>query len=218
MGDILTEKQELVLKAIRDFFIANSYAPSLTELQRILAITTKRGVVIHLLALERKGYIIRTNEPRGIKLVDEEEDSIAFEYMVGIPILGYVNAGTPLVSAVEENLGMLKVQGKILGKIKKGLFSVIVKGDSMNEEMVDGTKISDGNYLIVDKDSTIENGDVVVAIIENSATVKKIKRSKDMVVLYPNSSNPIHQPIFINKDWSGLINGKVIKVLEKPTI
>jgi len=218
MGDILTEKQILVLKAIRDFFIANTFAPSLTELQRILGISTKRGVVVHLMALERKGYIIRTNEPRGIRLVDEDEESVAFEYMVGIPILGYVNAGTPLVNAVEENLGMLKVQGKILGKVKKGLFSVIVKGDSMNEEVIDGTKISDGNYLIVDKDSAVEDGDVVVAIIENSATVKKIKRGKDMVTLYPHSSNPIHQPIFVNRDWSGLINGKVIKVLEKPTI
>ena len=218
MGDILTEKQILVLKAIRDFFIANTFAPSLTELQRILGISTKRGVVVHLMALERKGYIIRTNEPRGIRLVDEDEESVAFEYMVGIPILGYVNAGTPLVNAVEENLGVLKVQGKILGKVKKGLFSVIVKGDSMNEEVIDGTKISDGNYLIVDKDSAVEDGDVVVAIIENSATVKKIKRGKDMVTLYPNSNNPIHQPIFVNRDWSGLINGKVIKVLEKPTI
>ncbi|KKQ10579.1 MAG: LexA repressor [candidate division WS6 bacterium GW2011_GWE1_36_69] len=172
MGDILTEKQILVLKAIRDFFIANTCAPSLTELQRILGISTKRGVVVHLMALERKGYIIRTNEPRGIRLVDEDEESVAFEYMVGIPILGYVNAGTPLVNAVEENLGVLKVQGKILGKVKKGLFSVIVKGDSMNEEVIDGTKISDGNYLIVDKDSAVEDGDVVVAIIENSATVK----------------------------------------------
>lgn len=218
MGDRLTEKQELVLKAIRDFFIANAYAPSLTELQRILSISTKRGVVIHLMALEKKGYIIRTNEPRGIRLVSEDEESVSFEYMVGIPILGYVNAGTPLVNAEEENLGVLKVQENLLGKIKKGLFSVIVKGDSMNEEVVDGTKISDGDYLVVDKNSAIEDGDVVVAIIENSATVKKIKREKDMTVLYPHSSNPIHQPIFINRDWSGLINGKVVKVLKKPSI
>ncbi len=217
MGGILTGKQELVLKAIRDFFLENSYAPSLSELQKLLGISTKRGVVIHLMALEKKGYIIRTNEPRGIRLVDENDEAISFEYLVGIPILGYVNAGTPLVSAEEENLGVIKVQDNLLGKIKKGLFSVIVKGDSMNEEIVGDTKISDGNYLIVDKNSTVEDGDVVVAIIENSATVKKIKKDKDMIVLYPHSSNPIHQPIFINRDWSGLINGKVVKVLKKPT-
>ena len=218
MGDILTEKQELVLKAIRDFFLENSFAPSLTELQRILDISTKRGVVIHLMALERKGYIIRTNEPRGIRLIDDNEEAISFEYMVGIPILGYVNAGTPLVNANEENLGILKVAKNIIGKGKKNLFSVVVKGDSMNEAIVGNTKVSDGNYLIVDKDAEVSDGDIVVAIIENSATVKRIKRLEDMIVLYPQSSNPIHQPIFLGLDFNGLINGKVVRVLENPAI
>lgn len=218
MNGILTGKQELVLKTIRSYFLENGYAPSLSELQKLLDISTKRGVVIHLIALEKKGYIIRTNEPRGIRLVDENDEAIDFQYLVGIPILGYVNAGTPLVNAEEENLGILKVQDNLLGKIKKGLFSVIVKGDSMNEESIEGNKITEGDYLVVDKESIIEDGDVVVAIIENSATVKKIKHEKDMTVLYPHSSNPIHQPIFINRDWSGLINGKVVKVLKKPTI
>lgn len=218
MNGILTGKQELVLKTIRDCFLENGYAPSLSELQKLLGITTKRGVVIHLMALEKKGYIMRTNEPRGIKLVDENDEAINYEYLIGIPILGYVNAGTPLVNAQEENLGVIKVQDTLLGKIKKGLFSVIVKGDSMNEEEIDGTKITEGDYLVVDKNSSVEDGDVVVAVIENSATVKKIKREKDMTVLYPHSNNPIHQPIFINRDWSGFINGKVVKVLKKPSI
>ncbi len=218
MGDILTEKQVLVLKAIRDFFLENSCAPSLTELQRMLNISTKRGVVIHLMALERKGYIIRTNEPRGIRLVDDSEETMSFEYMVGIPILGYVNAGTPLVPAQEENLGVLKVDKDILGKSKKDLFSVIVKGDSMDEAQIGNTMISEGNYLVVDKGAEVSDGDIVVAIIENSATVKKIKRLEDMIVLYPQSSNPIHQPIFLGLDFNGLINGKVIKVLENPAI
>jgi repressor LexA len=218
MGGVLTSKQELVLKTIRNFFLENGYAPSLTELQRLLDISTKRGVVIHLMALERKGYIIRTNEPRGIQLVNDNDESINFEYLVGIPILGYVNAGSPLVSAEEENLGVIKVEKNLLGKIKKTLFSVIVKGDSMNEESVNGVKIEDGDYLVIDKESEIEDGDPVVAVIDNAATVKKIKREKDMTILYPHSNNPKHQPIFINRDWSGVINGKVIRVLKKPTV
>lgn len=218
MNSNLTGKQELVLKTIRDFFLENGYAPSLTELQRMLNISTKRGVVIHLIALEKKGYILRTNEPRGIKLLDESDDSIDFQYLIGIPILGYVNAGTPLVSAEEENLGVIKVEKSLLGKIKKKLFSVIVKGDSMNEESIDGVKITEGDYLVVDKESDIDDGDVVVAVIENAATVKKIKKEKDMTILYPHSNNPKHQPIFINRDWSGVINGKVVKVLKKPSL
>jgi repressor LexA len=214
MGGILTKKQEVVLKIIRKFFLENGYAPSLTELQEALNITTKRGVVNHLIALERKGYILRSGEPRGIHIVDNDEE-VVYEYLIGIPILGYANAGTPLVDAQEENLGMLKVDREIVGK-KENLFSLIVKGDSMDLSTIDGKNIVDGSYLIVQRDSDIEDGDIVVAVVENSATVKKLKREKDMVILYPESSNPSNQPIYLNRDTESMFNGKVIKVLENP--
>ena len=120
MGDILTEKQELVLKVIRSYYLENGIAPSLNELQAMLNISTKRGVVNHLIALERKGYIFRTGEPRGIHMVNEEED-VVYEYLVGVPILGYANAGTPMVAAEEENIGVLKIDRNLLGR-KRDLF------------------------------------------------------------------------------------------------
>ncbi len=216
MDSILTAKQDLVLRVIRDYFLQNGFAPSLSELQVLLDIATKRGVVNHLIALEKKGYIIRTSEPRGIRMVKDNEEPV-YEYLIGVPILGYANAGTPLVSAEEENLGVLRIDKKILGK-KKSLFSLIVKGDSMDREMIDGKTIIDGNYLIVDKEAEVLDGDVVVAIIENCATVKRFKKDQDMVILYPNSSNPIHQPIYLDKNTESIINGKVVRVLEKPSI
>ena len=73
MDEKLTERQKLVLNTIRNFFLDNGYAPSLTELQQLLEISTKRGVVSHLEALEKKGYIIRTSEARGIQVINEEE-------------------------------------------------------------------------------------------------------------------------------------------------
>ena len=216
MDSILTAKQDLVLRVIRDYFLQNGFAPSLSELQVLLDIATKRGVVNHLIALEKKGYIIRTSEPRGIRMVKDNEEPV-YEYLIGVPILGYANAGTPLVSAEEENLGVLRIDKKILGK-KKSLFSLIVKGDSMDREIIDGKTIIDGNYLIVDKEAEVLDGDVVVAIIENCATVKRFKKDQDMVILYPNSSNPIHQPIYLDKNTESIINGKVVRVLEKPSI
>jgi len=216
MGGILTKKQELVLKIIRNYYLETGYAPSLTELQQDLNISTKRGVVNHLIALEKKGYIFRTGEPRGIHMVDNDEE-VVYEYLVGIPVLGYANAGTPLVSSEEENIGVLKVDRNLIGK-KNNLFSLIIKGDSMDLAEIDGKNILEGNYILVQKDTEIEDGDVVLAIIENSATVKKFKREKDMIVLYPQSSNPMNQPIYLNKDTESIINGKVIKVLENPSI
>ena len=216
MGGVLTKKQELVLKIIRNCFLENGYAPSLTELQDSLGISTKRGVVNHLIALEKKGYIFRTSEPRGIHMVGDD-DEVVYDYLVGIPVLGYANAGTPLVSGEEENLGILKVDRLLVGK-KDNLFSLIIKGDSMDMANIDGRSIKEGSYVIVHKNTDITNGDIVVAIIENSATVKKFKKVKDMIVLYPQSSNPQNQPIYLDKNTESIINGKVIKVLENPSI
>ncbi|MGI5897593.1 MAG: transcriptional repressor LexA [Candidatus Dojkabacteria bacterium] len=215
MDCILTKKQKNVLRVIKRYYLENEHAPSLSELQQELGISTKRGVVVHLLALEKKGYIFRTGKPRGIHMVEKDEE-IVYDYLVGIPILGYANAGTPLVSAEEENIGVLKVDQNIVGK-KENLFSLIVKGDSMDLAEIDGNRLDNGSYIIVQKDCEIEDGDIVVAIIENGATVKRIKQNKDMIILYPESSNPLNQPIYIDRNTDSIINGKVIKVLENPT-
>jgi len=215
MGGILTKKQEKVLRIIRRYYLENGYAPSLGELQEFLGISTKRGVVNHLIALEKKGYIIRTGDPRGIHIVDNDEE-IVYDYLIGVPILGYANAGTPLVSAEEETLGHIKIDPKLVNK-KNDLFALIVKGDSMDLAEVEGKNIEEESYLIVQKNAEIKDGDVVVAIIDNSATVKRFKKGDGMITLYPESTNPLNQPIFLDKDTDVMFNGKVIKVLENPT-
>jgi repressor LexA len=215
MGGRLTQRQEEVLRAIREFFLDNGYAPSLSELQQILSISTKRGVVNHLEVLEKKGYIIRTSEPRGIQILSDEEE--VYEYLVGIPILGYANAGTPMVLAEEQNLGILQVDKSLLKK-KENLFSLIIKGDSMNQKSIDGKSLEEGHYLVIQRDSSFENGDVVVAIVDGCATVKSIKKDKDIVILYPQSDNPMHKPIYLDRNSDSIINGKVVMVLDNPQI
>jgi repressor LexA len=220
MGDKLTKRQEKVLNLIRDFFLQNNQAPSLGELQEMLGFKSKRGVVNHLIALENKGYIIRTSEPRGIQILDSQDDdnNIVYEYLIGIPIFGYANAGTPLAVAEEDWIGKIKVDKSILGKkSNKELFALIVKGTSMNKRVLEGETIEDGKYIVIDKDAEVQEGDTVVAIIDNSATVKNISfKNDDMVVLYPESNDSKHQPIYIDSNSDFLINGKVIKVLNNP--
>ena len=198
MDGILTQKQEEVLRIIKDCYLENGYAPSLNELKEKLGISTKRGVVAHLIALEKKGFIFRTGQPRGIHMV-ENDDQIVYDYLVGVPILGYANAGIPMVAAEEENLGILKIDRNMLGK-KKNLFSLIIKGDSMDLAKIDGETLDDGRYIVVQKDAEFEDGDIVVAIIDNCATVKRFKRAKNMIILYPDSSNPLNQPIYIDRN------------------
>jgi len=217
MDEKLTQRQEEVLKIIRNFFLDNGYAPSLTELQQMLNISTKRGVVNHLKVLEKKGYIIRTNKARGIHVVKDQIDE-NYDYLVGIPILGYANAGTPIALAQEENLGTLQVDRSLINKKGKELFALMIKGDSMDMKKINGKKLEDGHYVIVQKDSNYEDGDTVVAIVDGCATVKNIKKSRGMVILYPQSSNPKHKPIYLNSKSNSMINGKVIMVLDNPNI
>jgi repressor LexA len=211
MKPYLTEKQRRVMEIIRDFFLENGHAPSLGELQQLLSINTKRGVVNHLNSLEKKGFIIRTSEARGIKLVEEEE----YDYLIGIPILGYANAGTPLAIAEEERLGVLHVDKKLLKK-RDDLFALITKGDSMNRKQVKGKTLNDGSFVIVSKNSEIHDGDAVVAVLDNSATIKSFKKDGDMIILYPESDNEAHTPIYLDRFSNSLINGKVVMVLDNP--
>jgi repressor LexA len=211
MKPYLTEKQRRVMEMIRDFFLENGHAPSLGELQQMLSINTKRGVVNHLNSLEKKGFIIRTSEARGIKLVEEEE----YEYLIGIPILGYANAGTPLAIAEEDRLGVLHVDKKLL-KNRKDLFALIVKGDSMNQKEVRKKQMKDSSYVVVSKEAEVMDGDAVVAVLDNSATIKSFKRDGDMIILYPESDNEVHTPIYLDRYSNSLINGKVVMVLDNP--
>ncbi len=208
----ITEKQDKVLTFIRDYFLEKGVAPSLSELQEQLGVSTKRGVVTHLVALEKKGFIIRTGGARGIQLQDEEN----YEYLIGIPVLGYANAGTPLATAEEDYIGTLRVDSNLLKK-KSELFSLIVKGESMNKHVLNNVSLANGNYAIVDKQSEVSDGDAIVAIIDNSATIKIFKRENDVIILYPNSYNKTYQPIYLDPSRENIVSGKVIMAFQNPT-
>lgn len=209
----ITEKQDKVLGFIRDYYLEKGQAPSLTELQEYLSISTKRGVVVHLEALERKGFIIRTGGPRGIQLQGEEN----YDYLIGIPILGYANAGTPLAVAQEDYIGTLKVDSKLLKK-KSDLFSLIVKGNSMNKHSVNNVLLSNGNYVIIDKQKEVSDGDTILAIIDNCATIKIFKKQDNIIILYPNSYDNSYQPIYLDKGRENIINGKVVMAFQNPQL
>ena len=211
MSKDLTLKQRKVLEAIQQYIYEYEEPPTLPELQEELGISTKRGVAKHLEALEKKGYVYRNGKPRGIVLTDPNYVQNTY----GIPILGYANAGSPLVFAEEDIIGTIHVD-KDLVKKRKDIFALIVKGDSMNMKTVDRIPIADGNFAIVQKGGDFHNGDPVLAVINNGATIKSFKKSSNSIILYPESTNPIHTPIYLRSNNDGFINGKIIAVLENP--
>lgn len=210
MAKGLTSKQEVVLEVIKNYMEQNEEAPTLRELQEALNIKTKRGVVKHLEALDRKGYIYRYGGPRGMRLTNPN-----YIDTLSIPLIGYANAGAPLVLAEEDFQGYIQIDKNLLPKTSDA-FGLVIEGDSMNMKHINKVPMHNGNYIIIEKTNNISNGDVVLAVIDGSATVKTFKKSENSIILYPESDNPIHTPLYLNGDNGGFINGKVIAVLENP--
>ena len=210
MSDYLTPAQENTLNQIRKFLLTRGYAPTLSELQAVLGGITKRAVVKHLEALEKKGRIQRSSKPRGIKLLEVTDNS-----MVSTNILGFANAGSPMVFAEEQKVGTLRIDKSLL-PVTKNVFALIIKGDSMNRRKINNARLDNGNYAIVSNNQDVRNGDVVLAIIDNCATIKTYRRDGMMVVLYPESTNKLHKPIYLSRHSDGIIYGKVIAVLNNP--
>ncbi|MFQ5493464.1 MAG: transcriptional repressor LexA [Candidatus Dojkabacteria bacterium] len=210
MAPHITPAQEKTLEVIKHFLYTQGFAPSLSELQEALGGITKRGVVKHLEALEKKGRLQRSSKPRGIRLIEANDEAI-----MTTNILGYANAGSPMTFADQQRIGVLRIDKNLL-PVNKNIFALVIKGDSMNTRKVNGTKLEDGNYAIVSNNEDVRNGDVVLAIIDNCATIKTYRKDGRMIVLYPESSNRVHKPIYLSSNNDGTIYGKVIATLRNP--
>ena len=213
---LLTEKQNLVLSIIKNYISSNDQAPTLHELQELLnenklPLKTRRSVVQYLEALEKKGYILRSTEARGIKIIVKQET----DNFIDIPIMGTANAGTALCFADEQTEGFLKSSKKLLSS-HNNVFALKISGDSMNQCKVDNKFIEDSDYVVIDKNTShFNNNDIVLAIIDGCATVKKLKKTMfGEIVLIPESNNPIHKPIYIHENDNFSINGKIISVFK----
>jgi len=182
----LTERQQMVLDFIKSSIEERGYPPTLREIGRFMGIRSTNGVNDHLKALERKGWITREDlKSRALRPVETSS------HIVEVPILGRVAAGQPLL-AVENIEGNVKVDRFFIGQSRE-VFALRVQGDSMIE---DG--IHDGDFIFVRKQLHAERGDVVVAMIDDEATVKYFHPEKDMIRLEP--ANPACSPIVVRKE------------------
>jgi repressor LexA len=198
----LTPKQKRIYDFIAGAIRVNGYAPSIPEIGKRFKITSTRGVFDHLKALENKGYIKRVGK-RAIEILSPKGRS-PFPEATEIPIVGRIRAGAPVLA--EENIeGFLAVANEIARG--KETFALKVKGDSMIE---DG--IFDGDYVIIRRQETAENGDIVSALIENEATLKRVHQQGSVVVLKPANKN--YDPITVSKGEFRVL-GKATGVIRK---
>ena len=193
----LTDRQKEVLTFILKETEVRGFPPTIREIGEELEIHSTNGVNDHLKALERKGYVTR-GEQQSRSLVPTKRARLVLGLgikkdptLVEVPILGKVAAGAPLL-ATENVEDSVKIDSFLLGGSGKEVFALKVKGQSMID---DG--IHDGDYLFVRKTPTAHPGEIVVALIEDEATVKRFYPEGDRVRFQP--ANKTMQPIYVDK-------------------
>jgi adenine-specific DNA-methyltransferase len=194
---MLTKRQKKILEFIKKYIIKHGYSPSLQEIANHFNLSSLSTVHYHLSKLEQVGLISRYDFlPRSIKIEEQSDTQV-----VQIPLLGLIAAGDP-IEAIEEK-ETISVPRSMLSA-SGNHYALKVRGDSMIDE-----GIFDGDTVIIKKQDTAENGEVVVALINgNEATLKKIYREKNGFRLQP--ANPKLKPIFVQEL---IIQGKVTGVL-----
>ncbi len=191
------EIYDFVLRIIRE----KGYAPSIAEIGARFKIASTNGVADHLKALEKKGYIRRVGK-RAIEVINALGKA-ALIATREVPVLGRIPAGKPFHS--EENIrGYLAIPSD-MGSGR--LFALQVEGDSMT-----GAGIEDGDRVIVKQQGTAENGDIVCALIESEATVKRFFKNDGVITL--KAENEKYAPIILSRGEFRII-GRVIGLIRK---
>ncbi len=205
----LTERQRRVIEVIRDSVQRRGYPPSMREIGQAVGLSSTSSVAHQLMALERKGFLRRdphrprAYEVRGVEVARPNTAEAAGRPSTSyVPLVGRIAAGGPILAeqTVED---VFPLPRQLVGEGE--LFALTVRGDSMIE-----AAICDGDWVTVRRQPVAENGDIVAAMIEGEATVKRLKREDGRIWLMPH--NPAYEPI---PGDNATILGKVVAVLRR---
>jgi repressor LexA len=200
----LTPRQRQILDFIKQEVQEKNYPPSVREIGNEVGLSSSSTVHSHLNTLEKKGLIRRDpTKPRAIEILGHDQPpSHQQEDVVRIPVLGQVAAGSPILA--EENI---EDYFPVPASLVKGdkVFMLRIRGDSMQD-----VGIYPDDYVIVRQQNSAIDNDIVVALLEDEATVKRFKKKKDHVVLIPE--NKMYEPL-IARDVK--ILGKVIGLFRR---
>lgn len=203
----LSQNELNILNYIRKQVAEVGYPPSVRELCKAVGLKSTSSVHLYLSRLAEKGYIKKGNlKTRALKITRENAAHTVDADMLEIPLVGQVAAGLPILA--EENIEeYVKLPSSMVKQNTKseGTYMLKVKGDSMIN-----VGIYSGDYIIVSKCETAENGQIIVAMIDNEATVKTFYKEKDDIRLQPE--NDTMEPIIV-KDVK--ILGKVVGLIRR---
>lgn len=183
----LTERQREVLDFIAQFTDDNVYPPTVREIGEHFGISL-RAVQDHIAALQKKGYLSQCQKrSRSIRVLIDERKKDPVLYSAKVPMLGTVQAGKPLLS--EENLDGYLTMAEPIVKPGKSYFALKVRGSSMIN-----AGILEGDVAVIEQAETADDGQIVVAVVDEAITLKRFFRESERVRLQPE--NPAFQPIY----------------------
>ncbi|MEA5074808.1 MAG: transcriptional repressor LexA [Coriobacteriia bacterium] len=203
----LTSRQRQILDFIRAEIHRRGFPPSVREIGEAVGLSSSSTVHSHLGALEAKGLIRRDpSKPRALEVLDyrDTERAVDYESVQAVPLVGQVAAGAPILAA--ENIeATLPLPASFAGE---QTFVLRVKGESMIE-----AGILDGDYVVVKQQPTATNGEIVVAMLNEEATVKRFYRESGRVRLQPE--NQTMEPIYADEHADFAILGKVVALFRR---
>lgn len=199
----LTTKQVEAMRHIRNCIAHSGKSPSVRDIMRALNYQSPRSAVLVIEELINKG-LLKKRENGSIQLVRDLEEKSYHAQTVNVPLVGVVACGTPILA--EENIeGYIPVSTR-LAKPNHKYFLLRAQGDSMNK-----AGINDGDLVLVKQQPAADEGDKVVALIDDGATVKQFHWADGAIILKSRSTNSAHKPIVLTDDFQ--IQGIVITVL-----
>jgi repressor LexA len=197
----LTKRQQEIFEFIKQYSGRHGYPPTVRDIGKAIGLTSSSTVHAHLANLEKLGLVRRDpTKPRALELLGEAARKITGPS--GLPLVGRVAAGTPILA--EENIEDYVEVPPIAGG-EDGEYVLRVAGDSMID-----AGILDGDYVIVHRQETADNGEIVVALVGEEATVKRYFREADHIRLQPE--NPAMEPI---RTREAAVLGKVVGVCRR---
>lgn len=199
----LSARQQEILEFILKEVQSKGYPPSVREIGEAVGLSSSSSVHAQLEKLEQLGYLRRDpTKPRAIEVLSSNDLIVNFKNLISVPVVGTVTAGEPILA--EQNVQDYFPLPRDFARTEE-VFMLRVKGDSMIN-----AGIFDGDLVVVARDSSVINGDIVVALLSDEATVKRFFREQSYIRLQPE--NESYEPI-ISTDVQ--ILGKVVGLVRK---
>lgn len=201
--ELFSQIELKAIKYIRNFLMHRGHMPSIRKLGRDLGYSSPRSASMIVEKLLEKGVLQRKKDG-ALQFIDINFHDEFRAQTVAVPLVGIVACGAPMLA--EENIEALIPVSIKLAKPQYRHFLLRADGDSMNEK-----GINEGDLLLIKQQATANNGDIVVALIDDSATIKEFHRNDSTIILMPRSTNKSHQPIVLDRDFK--IQGIVVATI-----